>query len=251
VKDTRALSPEAKGAWIDILCALHFSPTRGQLALSMDGWARTIGQSPEKTRGCIDELRLLGTCDHTECNGVVTLISRRMLRESITKEQTRLRVAKLRDKKYAEDAVTGRKRNSNGQCNAPVRECNGEEAQKPISPETYIPPAPPAASEAKKPRPRNELCDALASACGCDPLQMTSSAARTCAVKAAEIKKASPDVTPDEMNRRAQCYRSKYREAALTPAALCGHWAEFGSNGYAPSDPYVLASDYRKAHAAQ
>ena len=139
VKDTRALSPEGKGAWIDILCALHISQTRGKLAMTLEGWARTVGQSPEKTRACIDELRLFGTCDHTECNGLVTLISRRMLRESITKEQTRQRVAKLRYKQRQGKAETVKQRKGNAQCNASVSECNGEEVRNhsmPNGPET-------------------------------------------------------------------------------------------------------------------
>ena len=240
LKDTRALSPESKGAWIDVLCALHFSPTRGKLAMSLEGWARTIGQSPEKTRACIDELTLLGTCDRINGNGHVTLICRRMLRESITKEQTRQRVEKLRLKQKQEEAETAESRNGNGQCNAPVPKCNGEEARN-QKPETIIgtnlPPASPPANELptpeKTPRPRNELCDALAKACGCDPFEMTATAARTCAVKAAEIKKASPGVTFEEMKHRAELYRSKYQDAALTPSALCSHWAEFGLNGIA------------------
>lgn len=124
-----------------------------------------------------------------------------------------------------------------------------EESQK--NPENNLPPAPPPASEAKKPRPRNELSDALAIACGSDPLQMTSSAARTCAVKAAEIRKASPDVTPDEMKRRAQCYLSKYRDASLTPPALCAHWAEFGSNGFHLESQHRLTDTERKWADAQ
>ena len=233
MKDTRALSPETKGAWIDILCALHFSTTRGKLSLTIDGWARVIGQSTEKTRICVDELRMLSTCDHTECNGVVTLISRRMLRESITKEQTRQRVAKLRDKKRKQEESKAQLRQSNALCNAPVIESNGEEAQKLISSEAHnqiqIAPAPPSRAESPKPkkeRVRDPLFDALASVCGSDPLQMTAPAARGCAVALAAIRKVAPDVKPEEFESRAAIYCRLYEGAALTPFALMGHWAE-------------------------
>jgi hypothetical protein len=217
--DTRALSPEANGAWIDVLCALHFSPTRGKLAMTWEGWARSIGQSPEKTRACVDELTLFGTCDHTECNGVVTLICRRMLRESITKEQTRLRVAKLRDKERIDKRAVRASRNGNAQCNATVPKCNAEEAQKLISSESILAPAAP-------PRERNPLFDALASACGSDPLQMTAPAARACGVALAAILKVAPTTKPEEFVIRAGLYRQLYPKAALTPSALCGHWSE-------------------------
>lgn len=91
-------------------------------------------------------------------------------------------------------------------------------------------------------RARDELFDALASATGNDPKGMTSSAAKSCGVKLAEIRKASPDVTPAEINRRAKLYRDKYRDAALTPAGLCAHWGEFATKlnggGVSRPDPY-------------
>ena len=40
----------------------------------------------------------------------------------------------------------------------------------------------------------------------------------------AEIKEASPDVTPAELNRRAANYRTHYEGAALTANALAKHW---------------------------
>lgn len=83
-----------------------------------------------------------------------------------------------------------------------------------------------APAEPSKPtRARDPLFDALASACDRDPRAMTARDARACGVALAEIRKASPDVTPIEIARRAANYRSRYREAALTPSALCNQWA--------------------------
>ena len=81
-------------------------------------------------------------------------------------------------------------------------------------------------------RARDGLFDALAQACGNDPLQMTASAARVCAVKMNEIKRAMPTVTAAEIQKRAAAYRKKYRDAALTPAALCAHWGNLGDSGH-------------------
>jgi uncharacterized protein YdaU (DUF1376 family) len=225
LKDTRALSPEAKGAWIDILCALHFSPTRGTLAMTIEGWARMIGQSPEKTRACINELTLLGTCDCHECNGDVTLECRRMLRESITKEQTRLRVEKkrLRDKRL--DDETRKKQECNGKCNAPVPKCNGEEArsQKPET-ITYIAPATPDAVKKPKaekaPRPRNPIFDALAEVTETNPEVAGGELGKALSA----IKALSPDVTVEEIRVRFANCKTYMPDCTPGPMALAKWW---------------------------
>lgn len=38
------------------------------------------------------------------------------------------------------------------------------------------------------------------------------------------IKQSSPDVTPEEIRRRAANYRTHMRDAQLTPEALAKHW---------------------------
>ena len=110
LRDTRPLSLAAKGAWIDLLCTLHHSPTRGTLALPLAGWARSIGASEAEFSAIHDELKILGVLDSvTASNGLVTLSSRRMMREKITSEQTRLRVQNLRMKRACNADVTPKK----------------------------------------------------------------------------------------------------------------------------------------------
>lgn len=92
---------------------------------------------------------------------------------------------------------------------------------------------PPAAPPVKV-RARNPLFDAFATACGSDPLQMPATAARTCAVKLAEILRACPTIAPDDFTPRAERYRLIFPNASLTPAALCSHWAECD-----PSKPFT------------
>ena len=75
------------------------------------------------------------------------------------------------------------------------------------------------------------LFDALAEACGLVPLEMTKPEQRVCAVASAEIRQASPDVTPFEIKRRARLYRAKHRDWALTPKSLCLHWSSLGEGG--------------------
>lgn len=99
---------------------------------------------------------------------------------------------------------------------------NQEELEKNL---TAGPAAPPAAVN-KPARPRNELFDALARACGSNPDEMTARQRKACGVALAEITKACPHVKPSDFQARAAYYRKTYRDAALTPSALCNHWSE-------------------------
>lgn len=117
MQDTRVLSLAAKGAWIDLLCAMWRSQTRGKLSLPWLGYARLIGASVEQTKAAINELIDMQICDFEEdsnadCNGNVTLINRRMVREERERELTRCRVERHRN--------ADMKRTCNGSSNADV-----------------------------------------------------------------------------------------------------------------------------------
>ena len=129
----------AKGAWIDILCAMWRSQIRGRLSLSWVGYSRLIGATVDQTKAVISELVDLGVCDceiddlpvsvlqNTPCNGHVTegvtervtLVSRRMVRDEEDRENNRLRVSRHRKKQG--------KQAGNGECNAGCNAaCNGD-----------------------------------------------------------------------------------------------------------------------------
>jgi hypothetical protein len=96
-RDTCALSLAAKGGWTDVMCMLHGAQNRGTLTLPLIGWARVMGASVDQADTVISELDVMHIADvKREGNGDVTISSRRMLREHITKEQTRLRVERHR-----------------------------------------------------------------------------------------------------------------------------------------------------------
>lgn len=98
MQDTRPLSLAAKGAWIDLLCAMWRSQTRGTLTLSLMGYSRLIGATVDQTTSVIKELTDMQICNIvTNSNGDVTLTSRRMAREERIREQTRYRVERFRD----------------------------------------------------------------------------------------------------------------------------------------------------------
>jgi hypothetical protein len=56
IQDTRLLSLAAKVAWIDILCALWRSQTRGSLTLPLMGWARLFGCTADQAAAVITGL---------------------------------------------------------------------------------------------------------------------------------------------------------------------------------------------------
>lgn len=96
-RDTCALSLAAKGGWIDVICMLHGAQNRGTMTLPPVGWARVMGSSVDQSEAVIAELAAMQIAEvKRECNGDVTISSRRMLREDITREQTRLRVQRHR-----------------------------------------------------------------------------------------------------------------------------------------------------------
>lgn len=97
--DTRVLSLAARGAWVDIICVLHKSSTRGTLTLPARGWARIMGASEADFQSALGEIEEMKVGDVIRNgNGEVSVTCRRMMNESITREQTRLRVQNHRKK---------------------------------------------------------------------------------------------------------------------------------------------------------
>ena len=97
--DTRVLTLSARGAWVDIICVLHGSSTRGTRMFPARGWARIMGVSEADFLSALREIEDMKVGDVIRgSNGDVTLTCRRMMNESITREQTRLRVQNHREK---------------------------------------------------------------------------------------------------------------------------------------------------------
>ena len=97
--DTRVLSLAARGAWVDIICVLHASSTRGTSTLPARGWARIMGATEADFQSALSEIEEMKVGDVIRNgNGDVSVTCRRMMNESITREQTRLRVQNHRNK---------------------------------------------------------------------------------------------------------------------------------------------------------
>src|SRR6266851_4554542 len=120
IRDTRCLSPAAKGAWIDLLSEMWWAQNRGTLTLPLVGYARVIGATVDQAVTLLGELIDMQICnafteqgtplghlsemisqgvteDVTTCNGKVTLVSRRMEREEKERKSGALRVARFRE----------------------------------------------------------------------------------------------------------------------------------------------------------
>lgn len=97
--DTRVLTLSARGAWVDILCVLHASSTRGTSSFPARGWARIMGVSEPDFEIALGEIEAMKVGNVIRCgNGDVTITCRRMTNEAITREQSRLRVQNHRNK---------------------------------------------------------------------------------------------------------------------------------------------------------
>lgn len=79
------------------------------------------------------------------------------------------------------------------------------------------------------PRKRDEIADALAIAENAEPLEVPASHMRTLCVKANELRKVAPDVTPEEVARRAANWPSHMRDATISGPAIVKHWGRLGS----------------------
>lgn len=103
--------------------------------------------------------------------------------------------------------------------NSPKAEGEGEGKDKGIN-----------TSEPAKPaRVRDPLFDALAIADGSDPRQLTPTHAKRIGVALAQLRKACPDLTPAEIQRRARIYASVMPSGTrCTASALAANWAKCG-----------------------
>lgn len=117
--DTRRLSLEAKGAWIELIVALWNSRNRGLLDTNLKETSTLFGTRTDKTRRILDELSHQKICEIEKLeNGDLRIISRRMLREEKGRQATAERVRNHREKEASCNDL------SNGSvtpaCNAPV-----------------------------------------------------------------------------------------------------------------------------------
>ena len=73
---------------------------------------------------------------------------------------------------------------------------------------------------------RSKLFDALAKGADCNLEAMTEAEQKRTAVAIAAIIKATPDVTPEEIQDACNTYRKKMSGATITPTAISNNWSK-------------------------
>ena len=119
IQDTRALTLAAKGAWIDILCALWRSQTRGSLTMPLMGWARLLGCTADQAVAVVTELVGMRICD----SNLDESLSRGLL-SGDRKAEVRLECRRIiREEKDRQiNALCQQRHRSKGKSKAAVRE---------------------------------------------------------------------------------------------------------------------------------
>lgn len=91
--------PATRGIWWDAISAMHGIDRCGQMSGTVEALARVCRCRVDEMRAAIDDLRLTGAADVTECNGIVTLVNRRMRREFECRQAVKNRVDRHRQLK--------------------------------------------------------------------------------------------------------------------------------------------------------
>jgi len=81
LRDTRILSLAARGAWMDLVCAMWHPRVRGVLSMRLHALARLLGATFEETEDILAEFIEAGVADVTRNGQNVTIACRRIMRE--------------------------------------------------------------------------------------------------------------------------------------------------------------------------
>ena len=94
--DTRILSLSARGAWLEMIIAMHVRGRTDTVSGTPARLAGLIGCSETEFLSVLEELKTNDIAEITECNGVVTVVCRRLKSEKNERENTRERVKRHR-----------------------------------------------------------------------------------------------------------------------------------------------------------
>jgi hypothetical protein len=103
IRDTRILSPLSRGIWVDMLCFMWYAVERGKLEGTPEDFHRQLSCTEREFNKAINEINFKKIADVTICNGIVTVINRRMRKEEKERESTRLRVKRHRNVYVTDD----------------------------------------------------------------------------------------------------------------------------------------------------
>src|SRR5688572_4152399 len=89
-------SPATRGIWMDLICAMHERDRTGKISGPIAGLARLCRCTAEEMSAALDEINATETGIVSHCNGVVTVVNRRMQNEHIERLATAERVREHR-----------------------------------------------------------------------------------------------------------------------------------------------------------
>ena len=93
---------DVQGAWMLILCKLHWSETRGQKTLKLCQWSKVLSVKEDRAADLLCYIKasslgqVLGHIRRHNAN--ITVISRRMIKDDKAREQNKLRQRRYREK---------------------------------------------------------------------------------------------------------------------------------------------------------
>lgn len=94
--ELQSASASTRGIWINALCLMWESRTRGTISFPKSSGPRFLNCQPAEFELFLREASVTKFADVTLCNGVVTLSNRRMVAEEKVRSQTKLRVQRHR-----------------------------------------------------------------------------------------------------------------------------------------------------------
>ena len=139
--DTRILSPEEKGAWIDLISYMMMAQS-GEITHTMEDFARMLGTTTENLKQIFHNLNEKGVTDFKVSrngNENITVISRRLIREFNLRRHNAKRQRTFREKHSSNGDVTEKSRDDNSNVSGEPRfTTEPQDPQFPNSPDINI-----------------------------------------------------------------------------------------------------------------
>ena len=132
IKETRILSAEEKGIWIDLLAYMWESPTRGKIVSDWESIGKMIGVPWLDIATIVTRMKWKNVLDLTEANKIITLKCRRMERDETSRKNNRIRQLRHYRKQKSNAYLTLKKSEVRSQ----IKDSIEPSVQKPVNSET-------------------------------------------------------------------------------------------------------------------
>lgn len=97
---------QARGIWIDLLCYMWWSESKGEISGTKESLSRLVGCTTEQFDAFLSETKMHKFGDLIIADGLITLKNRRMIKDEKTREQGRLRQRKYKEKQDGDGDIT-------------------------------------------------------------------------------------------------------------------------------------------------